>query len=73
MRAPPDAARVVGYIARRPDRPERLALFHADGRLSNSYASDMTFDAVRWAVLAAGLEVDRNGIVRRPAPEGDQK
>lgn len=67
MCTPPDAARVVGYIARRPDRPERLALFHADGKLSNSFPSDFDFAAAAASVRGAGLDVDRNGIARRPA------
>lgn len=55
----------VGFIGSRKDRPERLALFRADGSLSNTFAIDETIETLRPALVAAGLSVDDAGIVRR--------
>ena len=57
-------ADAVGYIARRRDRPERLALFRPDGTLSSSFARDEGLDAIRTSLAAHGLAVDAGGIVR---------
>lgn len=58
-------ADAIGFIGSRRDRPERLALFRADGSLSNTFAIDETIETLRPALLAAGLVVDGVGIVRR--------
>ena len=60
-------ADALGFISRRDDRPERLALFKADGSLSNTFRIDETIDTLRPALAAAGMVVDAQGIVRRVA------
>jgi hypothetical protein len=60
-------ADAIGFISRRDDRPERLALFKADGSLSNTFRIDETIDTLRPALTAAGMTVDAQGIVRRVA------
>ena len=60
-------ADALGFISRRDDRPERLALFKADGSLSNTFRIDETIDTLRPALAAAGMAVDAQGIVRRVA------
>ena len=55
----------VGFISRRADRPERLALFKADGSLSNSFALDETIDTLRPVLAQHGFSVDAAGIVCR--------
>jgi hypothetical protein len=44
-----------------------LALFKADGSLSNTFRIDETIDTLRPALAAAGMTVDAQGIVRRVA------
>jgi hypothetical protein len=58
-------ADAVGFIARRVDRPERLALFRADGSLSNTFAVADTLDTLRPVLAVSGLIVDAAGIVTR--------
>lgn len=58
-------ADAIGFISRRKDRPERLALFAANGALSNSFAQDDTIDTLRPVFAASGLSIDAEGIVRR--------
>jgi hypothetical protein len=60
-------ADAIGFISRRDDRPERLALFKADNSLSNTFRIDETIDTLRPALAAAGMIVDARGIVRRVA------
>jgi hypothetical protein len=60
-------ADAIGFIARRDDRPERLALFKVDNTLSNTFRIDETVDTLRPALTAAGMTVDAQGIVRRVA------
>jgi hypothetical protein len=60
-------ADALGFIGRRDDRPERLALFKADGSLSNTFRIGETIDTLRPALAAAGMAVDAQGIVRRVA------
>ncbi len=60
-------ADAIGFIGRRDDRPERLALFKADGSLSNTFRIDETIDTLRPALAAVGMAVDAQGIVRRVA------
>ena len=60
-------ADAIGFIGRRDDRPERLALFKADGSLSNTFRIDETIETLRPALAAAGMAVDAQGIVRRVA------
>ncbi len=57
-------ADAIGFIARRDDRPERLALFKADGSLSNTFRNDVTIDELRHALAMVGMTVDAEGIVR---------
>lgn len=56
----------IGFIAARPDRPERLALFRTDGTLSNSFAQDQDIEAVRSALRRAGLTVDEQVVYGAP-------
>jgi len=58
-------ADAIGFIGRRKDRPERLALFGADGSLSNTFSPDDTLDTLRPLLASGGLTVDAAGIVRR--------
>ena len=58
-------ADAIGFIGHRDDRPERLALFRADGSLSNTFRIDETIETLRPALAAAGMAVDGQGIVRR--------
>jgi hypothetical protein len=60
-------ADAIGFINRRDDRPERLALFKADGSLSNTFRIDETIETLSPALTAAGMTVDAEGIVRRVA------
>jgi hypothetical protein len=60
-------ADAIGFIARRDDRPERLALFKVDNTLSNTFRIDETVDTLRPALASAGMTVDAAGIVRRVA------
>jgi hypothetical protein len=60
-------ADAIGFIARRDDRPERLALFKVDNTLSNTFRIDETVDTLRPALAHAGMTVDAAGIVRRVA------
>jgi hypothetical protein len=60
-------ADAIGFIARRDDRPERLALFKVDSTLSNTFRIDETVDTLRPALADAGMTVDAAGIVRRVA------
>ena len=60
-------ADAIGFIARRDDRPERLALFKVDNTLSNTFRIDETVDTLRPALALAGMTVDAAGIVRRVA------
>jgi hypothetical protein len=57
-------ADAIGFIACRDDRPERLALFKADGSLSNTFRNDVTIDELRHALAQIGMTVDAEGIVR---------
>jgi hypothetical protein len=65
LTTPPLTADAVGFISRRKDRPERLALFHANGALSSTFGMDETMDDLRAALAKAGMSVDAEGIVRR--------
>jgi hypothetical protein len=58
-------ADAVGFIARRQDRPDRLALFNADGGLSNTFGVGDTLDGLRGLFVQSGMTVDAAGIVRR--------
>jgi hypothetical protein len=62
---PPLPADAVGFIGRRKDRPERMALFLADGTLSNTFSPDDTLATVRAMLAPAGMTADDAGIVRR--------
>jgi hypothetical protein len=53
-----DEEMVVGRLTRLPQRPERLALVHADGQVSNWFARDQTREDIR-AIL------HRDGLVLR--------
>lgn len=58
-------ANAVGFVAARADRPERLALFRADGSLSNTFAIDETIDTLRPILAASGLTLLADGVVVR--------
>jgi hypothetical protein len=58
-------ANAVGFVAARADRPERLALFRADGSLSNTFAIDDTLDTLRPVLAASGLTLREDGVVVR--------
>lgn len=58
-------ADAVGFVARRVDRPERLALFRRDGSLSNSFTQDDTLDTLRPILAGNGLTLREDGIVVR--------
>jgi hypothetical protein len=60
-------ADAIGYIGRRKDRPERLALFTAAHTLSNTFSIDDTAETVRAILAGHGLGLDDAGIVRRVA------
>ena len=46
---------VVGRLTRRPERPERLALVHVSGHVSNWFARDQTREDVRQILVQNGL------------------
>jgi hypothetical protein len=56
---------VVGRLVRRPERPERFALVHADGRLSNWFGIDETRLQIRDVLRRNGLELRDDGSVVR--------
>jgi hypothetical protein len=58
-------ANAVGFISRRADRPERLALFAADGTLSNTFGAADTIDSLRPVLAAAGMTITEDGAVVR--------
>lgn len=58
-------ADAVGFVARRPDRPERLALFRPDGSLSNSFGQDEDLAAVAAILARSGLRLLPDGSVIR--------
>lgn len=64
MTRPALPADAIGFVSRRKDRPERLAVFLADGRLSNTFGIDDDLAAVRAAVERAGMTCDDAGIIR---------
>jgi hypothetical protein len=55
----------IGFVAVRADRPERLALFRADGTLSNSFAQDDTMETVAAVLASKGLCLIEGGAVVR--------
>lgn len=60
-------ADAIGFIARRKDRPERPALFLADGRLNSTFSPDDTMQSLDALLRPSGYSVDAEGIVRRVA------
>lgn len=58
-------ADAVGFVARRPDRPERLALFRPDGSISNSFGRDEDLAAVAAILARSGLRLLPDGAVVR--------
>jgi len=52
----------VGRLVRRPERPKRLALVHADGRLSNWIARDRTRQEI---LHQQALELRTTTVVRQ--------
>jgi hypothetical protein len=53
----------VGFIAIRPDRPERLALYRPGGELSNTFAADETLETLGAAFARDALRIDPAGLV----------
>lgn len=58
-------ADAIGFVARRPDRPERLALFLRNGALNSTFAIDEGFDEIRAALAPQGLRLLDDGSVVR--------
>jgi hypothetical protein len=58
-------ADAVGFIRRRADKPERPALFLADGRLNTTYSPGDTVESLDALLRPHGFSVDAEGIVRR--------
>lgn len=55
----------VGFVGRRVDRPERLALFRADGTISNTFGIEDTFETLRPVFTQHGMTLRDDGIVVR--------
>lgn len=61
-------ADAVGFIAVRPDRPERLALFTRQGVRSNSFAQGETLETLAPVLARFNVVVDTaTGFVMPPA------
>lgn len=58
-------ANAVGFIGRRVDRPERLALFHANGTLSNTFGIEETEETIGEQLRAHGMRLIEGGVVVR--------
>jgi hypothetical protein len=58
-------AGAFGFLGRRVDRPERLALFFADGSLAATFSPDDTIESLRVALAGRGLSVVEEGVVVR--------
>ena len=58
-------ADAVGFVAIRPDRPERLALFRPDGTLSNSFGQDEGHTEIAAILAPAGYRLLEDGSVVR--------
>jgi hypothetical protein len=58
-------ADAVGFIGRRKDRPERLAMFAANGALMATFSPDDTTDTIAALIAPQGLRVVEGGIVVR--------
>jgi hypothetical protein len=58
-------ADAIGFVTRRPDRPERLASFARNGALMGSRGQEETMDDVRADYAAKGFTLDANGFIRR--------
>lgn len=56
---------IIARIGRTEDRPERLALIHTDGSVSNWFAQDETREEIAAALATAGLLLrDDDTVVR---------
>jgi hypothetical protein len=61
---------VVGRLVRRPERPERLALVHLNGHVSNWFAFDQEHEEIKELLRRNGMELrDDDSVVRTFAPE----
>jgi hypothetical protein len=60
-------ANALGFVATRPDRPERLASFSRTGTLMGSRGADETLANVRADYAAKGFTLDANGFIFRAA------
>lgn len=58
-------ADAFGFIAQRPDRPERKALFLRDGTLNSTFAADEGLEEIRAGLAPHGLRVLDDGSVVR--------
>jgi hypothetical protein len=58
-------ADAIGFISHRADKPERPALFLADGRLNTTYSPGDTVESLDALLRPHGFSVDAEGIVRR--------
>jgi hypothetical protein len=52
-------------VGRLPQRPERLALVHVDGQVSNWFARDQTREDIRQVLSERGLVLWDDGTVVR--------
>ncbi len=60
-------ADAIGFVARHPERPERLALWHRDGSLSNWFARDLTREAIAAILATYGFRLADDDSVTREA------
>ena len=58
-------ADAIGFVAVRPDRPERLALFKPDGTLSNSFGQGEGRVEIAALLAPAGYRLLEDGSVVR--------
>lgn len=57
-------ADAVGFVSRRKDKPERLAIFRPDGALNSTFSPDDTLETLDAMLRPSGYSVDAEGIVR---------
>ncbi|EHM01225.1 hypothetical protein HMPREF9946_02186 [Acetobacteraceae bacterium AT-5844] len=62
---PPETmpADAIAFLAVRPDRPERLALFRPDGALSNTFGADESREEIAAMLARNGLRLLTDGSV----------
>jgi hypothetical protein len=60
-------ADALGFVAIRPDRPERLAAFMANGALAATFSPDDTSETIAATLAARGLVLREDGSFCRAA------